>query len=64
VPLVSDQRPRVPGTLQARLAWSEWPDACGPDAGIDLVAEERDGGLWAIQANAYDPAYAIKKTPH
>jgi predicted helicase len=25
------------------------------------VAEERDGGLWAIQAKAYDPAYAIKK---
>ena len=32
-----------------------------PDAGIDLVAEDRDGGLWAIQAKHYDPAYAIKK---
>ena len=37
-------------------------DAWGADAGIDLVAEEHDGGLWAIQAKAYDPAYAIKKS--
>jgi superfamily II DNA or RNA helicase len=42
--------------------WNEWPDAWGPDAGIDLVAEENEGGLWAIQAKVYDPAYAIKKS--
>ena len=41
--------------------WSEWPGAWGRDAGIDLVAEQHDGGLWAIQAKLYDPAYAIKK---
>ena len=41
--------------------WSEWPGAWAADAGIDLVAEERDGRLWAIQAKAYDPSYAIKK---
>jgi predicted helicase len=41
--------------------WSEWPGAWAPDAGIDLVAEEHDGDLWAIQAKAYDPGYAIKK---
>ncbi len=41
--------------------WADWPDAWGPDAGIDLVAEENDGDLWAIQAKAYDPSYAIKK---
>jgi predicted helicase len=41
--------------------WSEWPDAPAADAGIDLVAEEYRGGLWAIQAKAYDPHYAIKK---
>ena len=34
--------------------WSEWPGAWAADAGIDLVAEERDGSLWAIQAKAYD----------
>jgi HJR/Mrr/RecB family endonuclease len=26
------------------------------EAGIDLVAETRDGHLWAIQAKAYDSA--------
>jgi len=26
-----------------------------------LVAEERDGSLWAVQAKAYDEAYSIKK---
>ncbi len=41
--------------------WSDWPGAWGRDAGIDLVAQEHDGGLWAIQAKLYDPAYAIKK---
>lgn len=42
--------------------WNDWPDREGrPDAGIDLVARERGGGLWAIQAKQYDPAYAIKK---
>jgi len=41
--------------------WSAWPDAWAADAGIDLVAEEHDGSLWAIQAKAYDESYAIKK---
>ena len=34
--------------------WSDWPEAWGRDAGIDLIAEERDGGLWAIQAKLYE----------
>jgi predicted helicase len=25
--------------------WSEWPGRWGPDAGIDLVAEDREGRL-------------------
>jgi predicted helicase len=41
--------------------WNEWPGAWAPDAGIDLVAEEHGGDLWAIQAKVYDPDYAIKK---
>jgi predicted helicase len=41
--------------------WSEWPDAWAPDAGIDLVAEEHEGGLWEIQAKAYAPGYSMKK---
>ena len=41
--------------------WTDWPGAWAADAGIDLVAEEHGGGLWAVQAKVYDPDYAIKK---
>lgn len=42
--------------------WKEWPARWGNDeAGIDLVAEARDGKLWAIQAKAYDRDYSVKK---
>ncbi|MBO0728377.1 MAG: Helicase associated domain protein [Acidimicrobiaceae bacterium] len=41
--------------------WSDWPGAWAADAGIDLVAEEHDGRLWAIQAKAYSESYTIKK---
>ena len=41
--------------------WDEWPGRWGADAGIDLVAEDQGGHLWAIQAKAYDPAYSITK---
>jgi superfamily II DNA or RNA helicase len=41
--------------------WDEWPGRWAADAGIDLVAETMTGSLWAIQAKAYDAAYAIKK---
>jgi predicted helicase len=53
--------PEYRGRFRRVWLWHEWPDAWGPDAGIDLVAEEQDGGLWAIQAKAYDERYAIKK---
>jgi predicted helicase len=34
--------------------WSEWPDRRGePDTGIDLVAEEVDGGVCAVQCKFY-----------
>lgn len=44
--------------------WNEWPGRWGIDAGIDLVAEDHDGRLWAIQAKAYDAAYRITKRAH
>ena len=34
--------------------WDEWPGRWAADAGIDLVAEDHRGHLWAIQAKAYD----------
>ncbi len=41
--------------------WDEWPGRWGADAGIDLVVEDRAGGLWAVQAKAYDPQYSVTK---
>jgi len=41
--------------------WKDWPQRWGADAGIDLVAEDRFGRLWAIQAKAYDTAVSITK---
>jgi predicted helicase len=41
--------------------WDEWPGRWGADAGIDLVAEEKGGRLWAIQAEVYDPSYSVTK---
>lgn len=44
--------------------WSEWPGRQGKsDTGIDLVAEEREGGgLTAIQCKFYDPAHRLQKS--
>jgi superfamily II DNA or RNA helicase len=41
--------------------WDEWPGRWGSDDGIDLVAEAKDGDLWAIQAKAYAPTTSITK---
>ncbi|MDA0251679.1 MAG: Helicase associated domain protein [Actinomycetota bacterium] len=41
--------------------WRDWPGRWGGDAGIDLVGEDRNGELWAIQAKAYKPKYRVSK---
>ena len=45
--------------------WSEWaqsqPGFGGTDTGIDLVAEEREGGYCAIQCKCYSPGTRMSK---
>ena len=42
--------------------WGDWPGRWSDtEAGIDLVAEDNDGKLWAIQAKAYSPSHSISK---
>jgi len=53
--------PVYAGQLRRVWLWDEWPGRWGADNGIDLVAEAFDGGLWAIQAKAYDPATTVTK---
>lgn len=41
--------------------WDDWPDKWGPDCGIDLVKEDRDGKLWAIQCKCYSGKRSVGK---
>ncbi|MBI2694921.1 DEAD/DEAH box helicase [Mycobacterium nebraskense] len=53
--------PTYKNTLRRVRLWSEWTGRWGGDAGIDLVAEDHDGRLWAIQAKAYAPENTVTK---
>ena len=55
--------PVYAGQLTHVWLWKDWPGRWYPkkEAGIDLVAEHRDGTLWAIQAKAYKPDYWVTK---
>ena len=56
---------KEPGILGDRFSqvwmWNEWPGHDGPDTGVDLVAEEREGGLCAIQCKFFDPHRPVPK---
>ncbi len=56
-----ENAPEYRSRLTKVWLWQDWPGRWGADAGIDLIADDRDGGFWAVQAKHYDPAYAIKK---
>ncbi len=53
--------PTYKSSLRRVWLWSEWTGRWGGDAGIDLVAEDYDGRLWAIQAKAYAPENTVTK---
>jgi superfamily II DNA or RNA helicase len=53
--------PTYKSTLRNAWLWREWTGRWGGDAGIDLVAEDYDGRLWAIQAKAYAPGNTVTK---
>lgn len=42
--------------------WNDWPNKWGQDCGIDIIAEEHSGKVWAIQAKCYNPNYYITKS--
>jgi hypothetical protein len=44
-----------------RGLWEDWPDRWGTDAGIDIVALDRAGDLWAVQAKADAPGHYTTK---
>jgi hypothetical protein len=57
--LIND--PTYKNILRRVWLWGEWTGRWGGDAGIDLVAEDHDGRLWAIQAKAYAPENTVTK---
>ena len=42
--------------------WADWPNRHGPDTGVDLVAEQYDGYLVAVQCKAYSESTPITKS--
>ena len=48
-------------TVRKVWLWNDWEHKWGADAGIDLVVEDHDGQLWAVQSKAYDSARAVTK---
>jgi hypothetical protein len=54
--------PGYASRLKRVWLWKEWPDRWGDaDSGIDLVVEDTDGRLWAVQAKAYGEDKPIPK---
>ncbi len=64
--LIQTALSREPGILGDRFVWvwlwDDWPGRDGPDTGIDLVAEEREGRLCAIQCKFFDPHRPVPKS--
>ena len=61
-PLVQEVLRTDPGyqDLYAEVwRWNEWPRRKSADIGVDLVAQNMDGGLTAIQCKCYDPNSTI-----
>jgi superfamily II DNA or RNA helicase len=56
-----ENHPLYKSKLKQVWLWDDWPERWGKDCGIDLVAEDRDGKTWAIQAKCYDPKYSVTK---
>ena len=49
------------GQFRKVWRWSEWPDRWGRDCGIDLIAETRDGEVYAIQCKAVSHEHTVTK---
>ena len=53
--------PKYQMLLEKVWLWDEWPGRWGPDGGIDLVAQTKDGKMWAIQAKCYDSERSLRR---
>jgi len=42
--------------------WNDWPEKDASDEGIDIIAENSDGELYAVQCKLYDEDHTISKS--
>ena len=42
--------------------WNDYPEQWGRDNGIDLVFQDTNETIWAVQAKCYSPEYEITKS--
>ena len=53
--------PLYAAKLEEVWLWDEWPGRWGADCGIDLVARDTEGKVWAIQAKCYAADNSVTK---
>jgi len=58
---ILENDPVYKNKLEKVWLWDDWPDRWGPDCGIDLIAQDAEGKIWAVQAKCYKPNYDVTK---
>lgn len=59
---VLETDPTYSNMLETVWLWEDWPDRwADQDLGIDLIAQDTDGKIWAIQAKNYNSDHYISK---
>ena len=54
--------PRYKDLFSKIWLWNDWPDRKEGDTGVDIVAKEATGKLWAIQCKFYKPEHQLRKS--
>lgn len=58
---ILETHPLYKSKLETVWLWDDWPGRWGKDCGIDLVAQDTDGKIWAIQSKCYASHNSVTK---
>ena len=58
---ILETHPLYKSKLEAVWLWDDWPGRWGKDCGIDLIAQDTDGKIWAIQSKCYASHNSVTK---
>ena len=53
--------PKFKSKIKKVWLWDDWPGRWGRDTGIDLIAQDKEDKIWAIQAKCYLEKYSVTK---